>query len=52
VQRELLQLMNLQKDQSLTIGEKAARAQTLYKPLSAIAAAEERGKADAAIALQ
>jgi hypothetical protein len=49
VQRELLQLMNLQKDQSLTIGEKAARAQTLYKP---IAAAEERGKADAAIALQ
>jgi hypothetical protein len=48
LQRELLQLMRLEKDQSLTIEEKAVRAQTLYKSLPALAAAEERGKADAA----
>jgi hypothetical protein len=34
----------------MTMQGKAARAQTLYKFLPAIAAAEERGKAEAAIA--
>jgi hypothetical protein len=40
--------MSLEKDQSMTMEEKAARAQTLYKSLPTIAAAEERGQAEAA----
>src|SRR5262249_29043996 len=36
VQRELLRLMNLEKDQSLTMEEKADRAQQLYNDLPEI----------------
>ncbi len=50
MQRELLQLMSLDKDESLTLEEKAEKAQALYQSLPAIAAAEERGKLEAAAA--
>jgi lipase chaperone LimK len=47
IQRELLQLMSLEKDQSLTLAEKADKAQALYKNLPVIAAAEARGQREA-----
>ena len=50
MQRELLQLISLDKDESLTLEEKAEKAQALYQSLPAIAAAEEKGKLEAAAA--
>jgi hypothetical protein len=48
ISRELLRLMALEKDQSLTMEEKAEKAQALYQSMPHLAAAEERGRREAA----
>ncbi len=50
ISRELLRLMSLEKDLSLTMEEKTERAQALYPTLAAVNAAEERGQREAATA--
>jgi len=47
MQRELLHLMSIEKDQSLTTEEKAERSQALYKTLHTVNAAIDRGEREA-----
>ena len=46
VSRQLIELMRLEKDQSLTLEEKAARAQQLRDAMPEIAEIERRNRAD------
>jgi lipase chaperone LimK len=46
VSRQLIELMRLEKDQSLTLEEKAARAQQLRDAMPEISDIERRNRAD------